>query len=228
MQNGDNKAKEKLIMGNLKLILSVIQKVSNRNAVDVDDLFQVGCIGLIKALNNFDTTLNVQFSTYGVVMIMGEIKRYIRDNQSVKVNRSIKDLAYKVMCEKERFIKENNKEPTHKQLAEILNVSTYQINTALSSLNPTLSLYEPAFNEDSEGSYLLDQIADKNFEESFVTKTIIQDIIKKLKSREKYIINLRYLQGKTQSEVANIIGISQAQVSRIEKNVLKLVKKQFE
>ncbi len=228
MKNGDNLAKEKLVMGNLKLVLSVMQKFSLKNNAEADDLFQVGCIGLIKALNNFDTSLDVQFSTYGVVMIMGEIKRFLRDNQTVKINRSIKDLSYKILSAKEEYILKNNEEPSNKQLAEILGVSYYQIVNALESLNPTISLHEPAFLEDSDSSFLLDKIADTSFEESFQTKIIIRDIIKNLDNREKYIISLRYLKGKTQTEVANIVGISQAQVSRIEKNVLKIVRKQFQ
>ncbi len=228
MKNGDNLAKEKLVMGNLKLVLSVIQKFSLKNNAEADDLFQVGCIGLIKALNNFDTSLDVQFSTYGVVMIMGEIKRFLRDNQTVKINRSIKDLSYKILAAKEEYILKNNIEPSNRQLAEILGVSYYQIVNALESLAPTISLHEPAFMEDSDSSLLLDKIADTSFEEAFQTKIIIRDIIKNLDNREKYIISLRYLKGKTQTEVANIVGISQAQVSRIEKNVLKIVRKQFE
>ncbi len=228
MKNGDARAKDKLVMGNLKLVLSVMQKFSYKNNAEADDLFQVGCIGLIKALNNFDTSLDVQFSTYGVVMIMGEIKRFIRDNQTVKINRSIKDLSYKILSVKEEYIKKYDKEPNNNQLAEILGVSSYQIINALESLTPTISLHEPAFAEDSDSSFLLDKIADTSFEDSFQTKIIIRDIIKNLNTREKYIISLRYLKGKTQTEVANYIGISQAQVSRIEKNVLKQVRKQFE
>ncbi len=228
MKNGDSRAKEKLIMGNLKLVLSVMQKFSYKNNTEADDLFQVGCIGLIKALNNFDTSLDVQFSTYGVVMIMGEIKRFIRDNQTVKINRSIKDLSYKILTAKEEYIKKYDKEPTNNELAEILDVTPYQIINALESLTPTISLHEPAFTEDSDSGFLLDKIADTSFEESFQTKIIIRDIIKNLNDREKYIISLRYLKGKTQTEVAEQIGISQAQVSRIEKNVLKQVRKQFE
>ncbi len=228
MKTGDLKAKDKLVMGNLKLVLSVMQKFSYKSNAEADDLFQVGCVGLIKALNNFDTSLDVQFSTYGVIMIMGEIKRFIRDNQTVKVNRSIKDLSYKILSEKEIFLKNNNREPSNKELSDILGVTPYQVLNAIESLTPTMSLHEPCFLEDSDSSFLLDKIADTSFEESFQTKIIIRDIITNLKSREKYIISLRYLQGKTQTEVANIVGISQAQVSRIEKNVLKIVRKQFE
>lgn len=227
MKNGDKKAKDKLIMANLKLILSIIQKVNNKNA-DPDDLFQVGCIGLIKALNNFDPTLNIQFSTYGVVMILGEIKRYMRDNSSVKVSRSTKDIAYKAISYKENYIHRNGSEPTVEDIAQHFGTTTYRISNALEAISPTISLYEPAFSEQSENTLLMDQITTDNFEDAFISKTIIKDVLHGLKSREKRIMNLRYLQGKTQTQVAAIVGISQAQVSRIEKNVLSLVKKQLE
>lgn len=226
MKNGDKKAKDMLVMANLKLILSIIQKINSRN-IDRDDLFQVGCIGLIKALNNFDPSLNVQFSTYGVVMILGEIKRYIRDNGAVRVSRSTKDLAYKALSYKEQYIKENGEEPSMGEIARRLNTTTYKISSALEAVSPAVSLYEPAFNDESEGTYLIDQISCENFEEGFSSKIIMQDVFHNLKKREKYIMSLRYLQGKTQTQVASIIGISQAQVSRIEKNVLSCVKKQL-
>ncbi|MEG1782531.1 MAG: sigma-70 family RNA polymerase sigma factor, partial [Oscillospiraceae bacterium] len=227
MKNGDKKAKDLLILGNLKLILSIIQRFRNKN-VDADDLFQVGCIGLIKALNNFDPQLNIQFSTYGVVMILGEIKRFIRDNQAIKVSRSIKDLAYRTLNAKDEYIKANGAEPTVGELSSQLGCSCYQINSALESLSPTISLYEPAFNDDSDNVYLIDQISGENFEEAFQSKIIMQDVIKGLKKRERLIINLRYLQGKTQTQVACLIGISQAQVSRIEKTILAQVKRQLD
>ncbi len=226
MKKGDKKAKDTLVMANLKLILSVIQKINIRNT-DRDDLFQVGCIGLIKALNNFDPTLNIRFSTYGVVMILGEIKRYIRDNSAVRVSRSTKDLAYKALNFKEQYQRETGEEPSRSLIAKHFNTTTYKIRYALDAISPAVSLYEPAYGEESEGTYLLDRIYSDNFEEAFGVKTIMQDIFRGLKKREKYILNLRYLQGKTQTQVAAIIGISQAQVSRIEKNVLSTVKKQL-
>lgn len=227
MKKGDKKAKDMLVMANLKLILSVIQKVNIRNT-EPDDLFQVGCIGLIKALNNFDPSLNVQFSTYGVVMITGEIKRYVRDNRSVRVSRSTKDLAYKALGFKEKYIKDNNAEPTIEEIANNLGTSTYRISNALEAIAPAISLYEPAFGDTTDNTFLLDQISADSFEEAFSSKIIMQDVIRKLEKREKYILNLRYLQGKTQTQVASIIGISQAQVSRIEKSVLSAVKRQLE
>ncbi len=226
MKNGDKKAKDTLVLANLKLVLSIIQKINSRN-IDRDDLFQVGCIGLIKALNNFDPTLNIQFSTYGVVMIAGEIKRYIRDNSSLKITRSTKDLAFKALSYKEQFIKENDCEPTIAQIARGLETTTYRVSSALEAVSPAISLYEPAFNDETESGYLLDAIAGDNFEDSFSSKIIIQDIFHNLKKREKQIMNLRFIQGKTQTQVADLIGISQAQVSRIEKNVLSNVKKEL-
>lgn len=227
MKNGDKRAKDTLVMANLKLVLSVIQKVNNRNA-DPDDLFQVGCIGLIKALNNFNPDLNVQFSTYGVVMILGEIKRYIRDNGSIKVSRSIKDLAYKALNYKEEYIRKNNQEPTTDEISDALGATKFEISNALEAISPAVSLYEPAFTDDNDGVFLLDQIKEENFEDAFASKIILQDVFHRLKKREKYILNLRYLQGKTQTQVAAIVGISQAQVSRIEKSVLSTVKKQLQ
>ena len=226
MKKGDKKAKDTLVMANLKLILSVIQKINIRNS-DPDDLFQVGCIGLIKALNNFDPTLNVQFSTYGVVMILGEIKRYIRDNSTIKVSRSIKDIAFKAMGYKESFQKEHDREPTTEEISEYLGISQFEVSNALEAISPAVSLYEPAFGDENDGVFLLDQVKSETFEDAFASKIILKDIFHKLKKREKYILNLRYLQGKTQTQVASIIGISQAQVSRIEKSVLSSVKKRL-
>ncbi len=226
MKDGDKKAKDTLVMANLKLILSIIQKVNSKN-IDPDDLFQVGCIGLIKALNNFDPALNVQFSTYGVVMILGEIKRYIRDSSAVRVSRGTKDLAYKALNFKEEYIKENDAEPTIDEIARHLNTTTYKISSALEAISPAVSLYEPAFSDESDGVYLLDQVTGENFEEAFSSKTVVQQVLHNLKKREKRIMNLRYIQGKTQTQVASIIGISQAQVSRIEKHVLSSVKKRL-
>ena len=189
MHNGDNRARDMLVMGNLKLVLSIIQRFRYKN-VDFDDLFQVGCVGLIKALNNFDTTLNVQFSTYGVVMILGEIKRFMRDDQPLKVSRSIKDLAYKAMAVKEKLTDINGNEPSVQEIADELDCSCFQISRALEALSPSISLYEPMYNDDSSDVYLLDQISSENFEEAFQSKIIMQDVLHNLKEREKHIMNL--------------------------------------
>lgn len=226
MKKGDKKAKDMLVMANLKLVLSVIQKINIKN-MEPDDLFQVGCIGLIKALNNFNPELNIQFSTYGVVMILGEIKRYMRDNNVIKVSRSIKDLAYKALKYKENYIKNIGEEPTVEMMAQELDVTPFEIRNAIDAVSPTLSLYEPAYNDESDGIFLIDQVKDNNFEDAFIVKTIVKDVLKNLKKRDKYILNLRYIQGKTQIQVADMIGISQAQVSRIEKSVLSMVKKEL-
>ena len=188
MKDGDTKARELLVMGNLKLVLSIIQRFRYKN-VDFDDLFQVGCIGLIKALNNFDTTMNVQFSTYGVVMILGEIKRFIRDDQPLKVSRSIKDLAYKAIAVKEKLTDTDGNEPTIQEIAIELDCSCYQISRALEALSPSVSLYEPVYNDDSSDVYLLDQISSENFEDEFQSKIIMQDVLHNLKQREKHIIS---------------------------------------
>lgn len=227
MKKGDKKAKDRLVMANLKLILSIIQKINIKNA-DPDDLFQVGCIGLIKALNNFEPAMNVQFSTYGVVMIMGEIKRYMRDNSILKISRSTKDMAYKALSYRELFSKESGREPTAEEIAAGLDTTVYAVTSAMEAMSPTLSLNEPAFCEEDDSICLMDQVQGEDFENSFISKTVIQDVLHALEKRDKYILNLRFLQGKTQTQVAKIIGISQAQVSRIEKNILMAVKKQLD
>ena len=227
MKKGDKKAKDRLVMANLKLILSIIQKINIKNA-DPDDLFQVGCIGLIKALNNFEPAMNVQFSTYGVVMIMGEIKRYMRDNSILKISRSTKDMAYKALSYRELFSKESGREPTAEEIAAGLDTTVYAVTSAMEAMSPTLSLNEPAFCEEDDSICLMDQVQGEDFENSFISKTVIQDVLHALEKRDKYILNLSFLQGKTQTQVAKIIGISQAQVSRIEKNILMAVKKQLD
>lgn len=226
MKNGDKKAKDQMVMSNLKLILSIIQKINIKNS-DPDDLFQVGCVGLIKALNNFEPAMNVQFSTYGVVMIMGEIKRYLRDNNIMRISRSTKDMAFKVLNYQEEFIRNTGREPTTEEIAAGLDTTTYIVSTALEAMSPAVSLNEPVFNEEDTGICIMDQIPGEDFENSLIAKTVIQDIIHSLEKRDKYILDLRFLQGKTQSQVAKIIGISQAQVSRIEKNILLAVRKQL-
>lgn len=227
MKKGDKKAKDRLVMANLKLILSIIQKINIKNA-DPDDLFQVGCIGLIKALNNFEPAMNVQFSTYGVVMIMGEIKRYMRDNSILKISRSTKDMAYKALSYRELFSKESGREPTTEEIAAGLDTTVYAVTNAMEAMSPTLSLNEAAFCEEDDSICLMDQVQGEDFENSFISKTVIQDVLHALEKRDKYILNLRFLQGKTQTQVAKIVGISQAQVSRIEKNILMAVKKQLD
>ena len=227
MKEGDKKAKDILVMSNLKLILSIIQKINIKNA-DPDDLFQVGCIGLIKALDNFDPDMNVQFSTYGVVMILGEIKRFIRDNNAVKISRNTKDIANKAMAYKEMFGREKGREPTTDEIAHYLGISQYTLKNALESMIVPLSLYEPVYNDENDSLCLADQISIDTFEDLFISKTIIKEVLHNLQKREKYILNLRFLQGKTQSQVADMVGISQAQVSRIEKMVLTTVKKQLD
>ena len=227
MKNGDKKAKDRLVMANLKLILSIIQKINIKNA-DPDDLFQVGCVGLIKALNNFEPAMNVQFSTYGVVMIMGEIKRYIRDNSTLKISRSTKDMAYRALSYRESFTKLSGREPTTNEIAAGLGTTMYAVSSALEAMSPTLSLNEPAYCEEDDSICLMDQVQGEDFENSFISKTVIQDVLHSLEKRDKYILNLRFLQGKTQTQVAKIVGISQAQVSRIEKNILQAVRKQLD
>lgn len=230
MKNGTNTekkiAREKLINGNLKLVLSVIQKFNNRGE-NLDDLFQVGCIGLIKAIDNFDVTLDVRFSTYGVPMIIGEIRRHLRDNNSVRVSRSLKDLAYKAMQAKHLMTTKNNKEPTIDELAKNLNVSKDYLVLALDAVVEPISLYEPVFSDGSDTVYVMDQLGNKNEDTNWLQEIAIKECIKKLTNREKKIMQLRFFEGKTQMEVANEIGISQAQVSRLEKLTLGKIKEQI-
>lgn len=224
-QNGDEFAKEDLINGNLKLVLSILKAYSNRTD-NMDDLFQVGCIGLIKAIENFNLEFDVKFSTYACPMIIGEIKRFLRDNNSVRVSRSIKDTAFKILKKKEELTNLLGKEPTIEKLSEELNLSEYEICKALDSLKDTVSMYEPIYNDGGDTIYLLDQIEDKEkTNESLNNNIMLKDAIEKLKEREKYIIIERYFMGKTQLELAEEIGISQAQISRIEKNGLENIKK---
>lgn len=222
-RNGDRQAREKLINGNLKLVLSVIQRFNNR-AENPDDLFQVGCIGLIKAIDNFDITQDVRFSTYGVPMIIGEIRRYLRDNNCVKVSRSLRDTAYHAMQVKEKLILENDNEPTAQEIAKELNLKKQDVVMALESIVEPVSLYEPIYNDGGDTIYVMDQIGDKNDDSNWIDEISLKEEIKKLSPREKRILFLRFMQGKTQMEVADEIGISQAQVSRLEKGALKRIK----
>jgi len=225
IQNGDKNAREQFINGNLRLVLSVIKRFYTRGE-NADDLFQVGCVGLIKAMDNFDLDQNVQFSTYAVPMIIGEVKRYLRDNNTIRVSRSIRDLAYKVLAEKEKFLKEQNREPTIEELAKELQLPKEDIIMSLDAIQSPVSLQEPAGNNDLENIYIQDQIKDKkNSDENWAEKITIAEAMKKLKEKEKMIITKRFFEGRTQIEVANEIGISQAQVSRLEKNAIEHIKR---
>ena len=225
IQQGDEAARETFVKGNLRLVLSVIQRFHNRGESE-DDLFQIGCIGLIKAIDNFDLGQGVQFSTYAVPMIIGEIKRYLRDNSAIRVSRSLKDMAYKAIYTKEQLLKKNQHEPTISEIAGEIGVSKEDIVIALEAVSPTVSLYEPVFNEGQDTLYVIDQLKDsKDGEDSWVTHLALNDAYRKLDSREQQIIKMRFYEYKTQMEIASEIGISQAQVSRLEKCALKNMKK---
>ncbi len=226
-KNGDKKAREKLISGNLKLVLSIIQRFTGRKE-NLDDLFQVGCIGLIKSIDNFNIDLDVKFSTYAVPMIIGEIRRYLRDNNSIRVSRSVRDLAYKTLQLKEEIERETFSEPTIEMLALRLGEKKESIVNALEAITEPVSLYEPVFNDSGDSLYIIDQISDNsNGDDSWIESLALRDAIKKLNPREKKIINMRFYAGKTQSEIAKEIGISQAQVSRLEKCALEQIRKNF-
>ncbi|MBP5166295.1 MAG: RNA polymerase sporulation sigma factor SigG [Oscillospiraceae bacterium] len=224
-KNGDKEAREKLIEGNLRLVLSVIQKFTNRNE-NLDDLFQVGCIGLIKAIDNFDITQNVRLSTYGVPMIIGEIRRYLRDNSAIRVSRSVRDTAYKVMQIKETLTAQNQSEPTVEEIAAALGIKREDVVIAMDAVVEPLSLYEPVYNNGGDAIYVMDQVGDnKNTDESWLEQIALTEAIKRLSRREKHILALRFYEGKTQMEVSAEVGISQAQVSRLEKNAITQIKK---
>ena len=223
-QNGNKHARESLIKGNLKLVLSIIQRFSNRGE-NLDDLFQIGCIGLIKAIDNFDTNQNVRFSTYAVPMIIGEIRRYLRDNSSIKVSRSMRDTAYHAMKAKENFLMVNGREPTVEELASEMGINKESIVLSLESVSCPISLNEPVFLDNSGDTvYVMDQVGDKNDDNQWINTINLKQTIQKLSPREKSILNLRFLKGKTQTQVAKELKISQAQVSRIEKSTLKKIK----
>lgn len=222
-KEGDKNARNQLINGNLRLVLSVIQRFSNRGE-NPDDLFQVGCIGLIKSIDNFDVTQNVRFSTYAVPMIIGEIRRYLRDNNSIRVSRSIKDTAYKAMQVKEQIMNKYQREPTVEEIAAELNIPREDVVAALESIVDPVSLYEPVFSEGGDTIYMMDQIGDKNDDKNWLDEIALKEAIKGLSPREKRILSLRFMQGKTQMEVSSEIGISQAQVSRLEKGALDKIK----
>jgi len=225
IKNGDEEARNEFINGNLRLVLSVIRKFYTRGE-NLDDLFQVGCVGLIKALNNFDLSQNVQFSTYAVPMIVGEIRRYLRDNNSIRVSRSTRDLAYKVLAIREKEKKENMREPTIEELAKILNVEREDIVFCLDAIQEPISLQEPVYGDDTENIFIIDQISDKkNNDELWSQNITINEAMKRLTSREKVIVNKRFFEGRTQMEVAEEIGISQAQVSRLERSAISHIRR---
>lgn len=225
IKEGDKVARELYIKGNLRLVLSIVQRFTG-NGENIDDLFQVGCIGLIKAIDNFDTTLNLKFSTYAVPMILGEIRRYLRDNNSIRVSRSLRDIAYKAIYAKEKLIKEGKPEPTISDIAAEIGTTKEDIVVALDAIQSPISLYDPVYTEGGDTLYVMDQISDKrNKEDNWVEEISLNEAVKRLNEREKYIVDLRFYKGKTQMEVAEEIGISQAQVSRLEKSALRSMKK---
>lgn len=225
LKNGDPFARNDLVQGNLKLVLSILRKFSGK-VDNLDDLFQIGCVGLLKAIDNFDLSYGVKFSTYSVPMILGEIKRYIRDNNSLRVSRSVKDIAYKTLKLKDELTVKNGKEPTIKELAEALELTEFEIINSLDALKDPVSMFEPIYNDGGDTIYLYDQLEDKNTSsKDWDLRLALDNAMKELKPREKDIINERFIIGKTQMEISEELGISQAQVSRIEKNALEKIKK---
>lgn len=220
------KARAEMINGNLRLVLSVVQRFTNRGECP-DDLFQVGCIGLIKAIDNFDVSVGVRFSTYGVPMIIGELRRFLRDNNSVRVSRSMRDIAYKAMQVKEQMTAQNNREPTVEEIAKVLEVPKENIVLALEAIVEPVSLYEPVFSDGNDTIYVMDQVGDNNDEKNWLEELAFKDAMANLSQREKNVLALRFFKGKTQMEVAQEIGISQAQVSRIEKGALNKIKNEM-
>ncbi len=223
--NGDQDARKQYVEGNLRLVLSVIKRFSSTNE-NVDDLFQIGCVGLIKAIDNFDASLNVKFSTYAVPMIIGEIKRFLRDNaSSIRVSRSLKDTAYKAIQARELLTRKNQKDPTVEEIASEIGLSKEDVVYAMDSIQSPMSLYEPVYTDGGDALFVMDQISDKkNKEENWVEHLSLSEAFKKLNNREREIISLRFFEGKTQMEVADVIGISQAQVSRLEKSALRIMR----
>lgn len=224
-RQGDKQAREKLISGNLRLVLSVVQKFSNRGE-NLDDLFQVGCIGLMKAIDNFNPDMDVRFSTYGVPMIAGEIRRYLRDNSALRVSRSVRDTAYKILQAREKLTAETGREPTEEEIAASLGIPRQEIALALDAISDPVSLSDPVFSDGSESLTVMDQVRDsRNTDESWIECMALDDAMRSLTGREKRILSLRFYDGKTQMEVASMVGISQAQVSRLEKNAIRQIKK---
>ena len=225
IKQGDKEAEDTFVNGNLRLVLSVIQKFCNRGEF-ADDLFQVGCVGLMKAVKNFDLSVGVKFSTYAVPMIVGEVRRYLRDNNAIRVSRSVKDTAYKALQAKEELSRKNNKEPTLEEIAKVLDVPVKAVSYALDAIQDPISLYDPVFHDGTDAVSVMDQVKDeKNHDELWTDDIVLREAISRLHEREKKIITLRFFQGKTQTEVAESIGISQAQVSRLEKSALSQMKK---
>lgn len=225
IKQGDKEAEDEFVNGNLRLVLSVIQKFNNRGEL-ADDLFQVGCVGLMKAVKNFDLSVGVKFSTYAVPMIVGEVRRYLRDNNAIRVSRSVKDTAYKALQAKEELSRKNNKEPTLEEIAKVLEVPVKAVSYALDAIQAPISLYDPVFHDGTDAVSVMDQVKDeKNHDELWTDDIVLREAIARLHEREKKIITLRFFQGKTQTEVAESIGISQAQVSRLEKSALSQMKK---
>ena len=225
-REGDKKAREELVNGNLRLVLSVIQRFTQRGE-NLDDLFQVGCIGLIKSIVNFDMSQNVRFSTYAVPMIIGEIRRYLRDNNSIRISRSMRDTAYKAMQVKERLTTQNLREPTVEEIAKELDLPREDVVMALESIVEPVSLYEPVYSDGGDTIYVMDQVGDHNDDNNWLDEIALKEAIRGLNDREKKILNLRFFKGMTQIEVSAEIGISQAQVSRLEKGALERIKKQI-
>ena len=224
---GDTQAREELIAGNLRLVLSVIQRFANRGE-NADDLFQVGCIGLIKAIDNFNTDLDVKFSTYGVPMIVGEIRRYLRDNSTMRVSRAMRDTAYKVLQAKEAYMAQHQKEPSIDEIAKILEIKREDVVFALDAILEPVSLYEPVYSDSGDTICVMDQVKDnKNNDEMWVERIALKEAVGHLTERERKILSMRFFQGKTQMEVSAEIGISQAQVSRLEKNALRQIRKEM-
>lgn len=227
IKNGNTEAREEFINGNLRLVLSVIRRFYGRGE-NLDDLFQVGCIGLIKAIDNFDISQNVQFSTYAVPMIIGEIRRYLRDNNMVRVSRSIRDLAYKVLIIKEKSLREKNTEPSIEEIAKELGVTKEDIAFCLDAIQDPISLQEPVYGDETDNIFVMDQISDKkNSDELWAENITVAEAMKRLNEKEKNIVNKRFFEGRTQTEVANEIGISQAQVSRLEKSAINHIKRMY-
>ncbi|MFA7572857.1 MAG: RNA polymerase sporulation sigma factor SigG [Lutispora sp.] len=225
IRQGDMESREEFIKSNLRLVLSVMQRFNNRGEY-VDDLFQVGCIGLIKAIDNFDLNQNVRFSTYAVPMIIGEIRRYLRDNNSIRVSRSLRDIAYKALQVRDKLINKHSKEPTVSEIAKELNLPVEEVVFALDAIQDPLSLFEPIYHDNGDAIYVMDQVADdKNKDDNWIQSIALSEAMRRLNDREKLILNLRFFQGRTQMEVADEIGISQAQVSRLEKTALSHMRK---
>ncbi len=226
-KEGDEKAREEFINGNLKLVLSVVQRFAQRGE-NPDDLFQIGCIGLIKSIDNFDTSQDVKFSTYAVPMIIGEIRRYLRDNNPIRVSRSMRDLAYRALSSREKLRNDLNRDPTVEEISKDMDIPREEIVVALDAITEPVSLFDPIYNDDSDSLFVMDQITDKgNTDESWIDEIALKQAIAHLSPREKRILSLRFFSGKTQMEVAGHIGISQAQVSRLEKSALEQIKKYF-